>query len=113
MKQLLKFMMVALLFVMSSQSFAQSDDFVILQVKETYLGSKPKPVLIVIKPDNSIETIELETLSSDGESIGKNSLTLKKQIAKWREKGYTQMTMTSRGEMASYLTTIFLFKEEK
>lgn len=96
-----------------SFNYAQTSETVYIRIQEptqkSPSGNEAK--MIIIKPDNSTETIALKRIAPDGEFLDQNGVLVKTEIAKWLSKGFKLIFMNSTGGDAILRTEIFLKKE--
>jgi hypothetical protein len=96
-----------------SVNHAQTPEIVYIRIQEPTQKSPSgyDAKMIVIKPDNSTETIALKRIAPDGEFLGQNGILVKTEISKWISKGFKLTFVNSSGGDAIFRTEIFMKKE--
>jgi len=68
-------------------------------------------VMVIIKPDNTSETVALKKPGAGGNSLDENGVIVKNEISKWLANGFKIITINSSGGDYISRTEIFLKKE--
>lgn len=76
-----------------------------------FFGLIGKPVVYVIKPDYTVETLELKKIKNDTEELANNAVVLQKELKKWLDLGFKISAHSESQAGAISLTTIILVKE--
>jgi hypothetical protein len=107
-----------LIFCFNKGLFGQEDKYpetVIIKLVEYHdgtLGDNSK--LIIVKPDNTVETKELDKarIKGEGEGITTNLLKLRQELQKWHNNGFVVKSSTSTSPLngAVSMTIVFLQK---
>lgn len=92
---------------------AQSSETVYIRVQEPLKSTSSgyDAVMLIIKPDNMIETVPLKRTDPGGSILGENGVIIKKEITKWLNKGFKIISFNSSGGDSMNKTEVFLSKE--
>ena len=122
MKTLRKFLGIMLLLTAIAQTAEGQEakyasTVLIKLIETTYEGvsTKAESKIIIVKPDNSIETKVLERASvlKDGEAaLGYNLMKIRTELQLWQNEGYRVQASSSASPMTYLMiTTIILIKD--